>query len=199
MEIEEMQTLWSEMSRQLEEQKKLTNEIIMNMTQERYSRKFQTIFTFEAIGALICFVLVFTVLPYFNKLDTWYFMLCGIYTVLVFTLVPVLVLRALNKLRRLNISEYNYKETLITFIKRKNNILQIQKIAALFYIPLMLTTPVTLVKIFKNLNFLAMEKSITLYIMIGIHFLFTAYIVYWGYNYYKRLTNSAEKVLNEIE
>lgn len=199
MEIEEMQTLWSEMSRQLEEQKKLTNEIIMNMTQERYSRKFQRLFTYEAIGAIICFVLVITVLPYFNKLDTWYFMLCGIYTVLVFTLVPVLVLRALNKLRRLNISAYNYKETLITFVKRKNNILQIQKIAVLFYIPLMLTTPVTGVKILKNLNFLTMEKSITLYIAIVIHFLFTAYIMHWGYNCYKRITNSAENVLQELE
>jgi len=49
MEIEEIKALWSEMSDQLEQQKKLTNEIIMSMTQERYSNKFRTISKYETI------------------------------------------------------------------------------------------------------------------------------------------------------
>ena len=37
MEIEEMQALWSDMSNQLEHQKKLTDKIIMDMTQDDHT------------------------------------------------------------------------------------------------------------------------------------------------------------------
>ena len=57
MEIEELQSVWSEMSAQLEKQKKLTNELIMEMTQNRYSTKFDKLTFYETIGAVISFVM----------------------------------------------------------------------------------------------------------------------------------------------
>ena len=36
MELEEMQILWTRMSSQLEEQKELTNKLIMEMTQQKF-------------------------------------------------------------------------------------------------------------------------------------------------------------------
>lgn len=199
MEIEEIKALWSEMSDQLEQQKKLTKEIILNMTQERYSRKFQRIFTYEAIASTLCFTVALALLFHFHKLDTWYYLFCGIYTLSIFILLPILILRSLIKLKRLNITDYNYKQTLVEFVKGKNQILQIQKVAAYFYLPLMLTTLVVAAKIINNKNFFTMEKSTSLYILMGITLLMATYVTYWGYNYYKKITNSAENVLDELE
>lgn len=199
MEIEEMKALWSEMSDQLEQQKKLTNEIIMNMTQERYARKFQTIFNLEAFFSVFSFILSFILLLNFHKLDTWYFLLCGIFTLAIMLLYPIFVLRRLYQLKRLNIIDYSYKETLIKFIKAKNQILKIQRVAAYFYLPLIPAMLLVVVKIMKNENFFAMEKSPFLYVFMGINFLMAAYVARWGYNHYKKITNSAEGILKELE
>jgi len=199
MEIEEMKALWSEMSDQLEQQKKLTNEIIMSMTQERYSRKFQTIFKYESIGSIFCFMLVLALLLNFYKLDTWYLILCGVFTGGFMAVFPVLVLRSLNRLRKLNITDYNYKSTLLSFVKEKKKILQLQKTGMLFYIPLMPAMLLVAVKILKNKNFFTMEKSMFVYIVLSITLVLAVWITHWGYNHYKKITGAAENVLKELE
>ncbi|MGB5357137.1 MAG: hypothetical protein WBN11_10635, partial [Eudoraea sp.] len=59
MNIEEMQLIWSEMSDQLEKQKTLTNELIMKLTKDRYTRNFDKLGLYEGIGAIICFMMAF--------------------------------------------------------------------------------------------------------------------------------------------
>ena len=41
MELEEMQTVWSQMSDQLEQQQKLTDKIIIDMTQQKFKNRFK--------------------------------------------------------------------------------------------------------------------------------------------------------------
>ena len=89
MDLEEIQTIWSEMSDQLEQQKKLTNELIMKMTQERYRTKFDKITFYESIGAVICFLAAIYFLVNINKLDTWYLLACGIFTIAFLILLPI--------------------------------------------------------------------------------------------------------------
>ena len=101
MDIEEIKAVWSEMSDQLEKQKKLTNEIILNMTQERYSNKFQKVTIIESFGAFICFIAALYLLLNFGKLDTWYLIMCGIITLGFMLILPVLVLRSLSKIKNL--------------------------------------------------------------------------------------------------
>ncbi len=43
MEIKDLESLWSEMDQELKNQKKLTNSLIMEMTQQKYANKFQKI------------------------------------------------------------------------------------------------------------------------------------------------------------
>ena len=55
MELEEMKTLWGEMSIEIEKQKKLTDSLIIKMTQADYRNKISKILIPESIGAIICF------------------------------------------------------------------------------------------------------------------------------------------------
>ncbi|GAB5473522.1 MAG: hypothetical protein Mars2KO_16210 [Maribacter sp.] len=199
MEIEEMQVLWSEMSHQLEEQKKLTNEIIMQMTQERYSKKFKTLSAYETIGALLCFATALYILLNFQELGTWYLKACGAFTLGFLTVFPILILRALHRIQRLNILDKNYKETLIGYTKAKTYLLRLQQvsIAASFFV--MFAVAAVFSKLWSNKDFFMIDRDLWSYVVIGFAVLFVVFISRWGYRHYRRITNSAEAVLSELE
>ena len=78
MELEELQLAWTQMGKELETQKKLTNNMIMEMTRIRYKNKFKKISTYEKAGTVVCFGVAILILIKFNKLDMWYLQAAGI-------------------------------------------------------------------------------------------------------------------------
>lgn len=128
MELEELQTAWVQMSKELEHQKKLTNEIILNMTKEKYRNKFKTVTIHESICALVCFGIAFVFLVKFAELNTCYLKVCGILTIGYLITLPVLVLKALKNIKTLNVSKGFYKDNFGNYIKVKNRLLRIQQI-----------------------------------------------------------------------
>ncbi len=199
MEIEEMQALWSEMSDRLEQQKKLTNEIIMNMTQERYSNKFRTLSTYETFGALFCFLIALGILVNISKLDTWYLMICGIITLLFLIVLPTLTLRLLGRIRRFNIIDKSYKEALIGFQKAKKNLLILQKSAIYASFVIMFTASAVFAKIIGDKDFFLIDRGIKEYLVFAFAIAFVFFISRWGFRSYGKVTSSAENVLNELE
>lgn len=199
MEIEEMRTLWSTMSDQLEEQKKLTQEIIMKMTQERYSNKFKTLLTYETIGAILCFAVVLYVLVNFQRLDTWYLKACGAFTLAFLTVFPVLVLRALHQIQRMNILDKSYKETLIGYTKAKTYLLRLQQVSIAASFVVMFAVAAVFAKLWSNKDFFTIDRNLGSYIVIGFAILFVILVSRWGYRHYQRITYSAEALLSELE
>jgi len=199
MDIEEMKALWSEMSDQLEQQKKLTNEIIMSMTQERYTNKFRTISNYERVGAIICFGMGLHILFNFWKLDTWYLQACGIFTLAVLFILPILVLNSLKKIRNLNITTTNYKETMINYSKAKRNLLKLQRFGVFLSFILMFAVSGVFAKIWSNKDFFMVERNIWANLFIVFAIFFVVLCSYWGLRAYGKVTNSAEDVLSELE
>ena len=197
MELKELETLWSEMSQELETQKKLTNELIMNMTQTKYSNKFQKISTYETIGGVICILAAIFVLTKFSLLDTWYLQLCGLFTVIFLILLPVLTLNSLRRIQKLNIADRNIKDTLISFTKAKNQLLFLQRLGLYLSFILMFTILPVAGKIMNGKD-LFVESNI-LYIYLPIMAIFIFFFARWGYGCYKSITNSAENILKELE
>jgi len=199
MEIEEMKALWSEMSHQLEQQKKLTNEIIMNMTQERYTNKFKTLSNYESIGAVICFGIGVHILTNFGKLDTWYLQACGVFTLGVLFILPILVLNSLKRIRNLNITNTNYKETLLNYSKAKQNLLKLQQFGIFLSFILMFAVSGVFAKIWSNKDFFTVERNFWANLSILFAIFFVVVCSYWGYRTYNRVVRSAENVLKELE
>ena len=197
MELKELETLWSEMSQELETQKKLTNELIMNMTQAKYSNKFQKISTYETIGGVICILAAIFVLSKFSLLDTWYLQLCGLFTVIFLIVLPVLTLNSLRRIQRLNIADKNIKETLVSFSKAKKQLLFLQRLGIYLSFILMFAILPVAGKIMNGKD-LFVESSL-LYIYLPIMAIFIFFFARWGYGCYKSITNSAENILKELE
>ena len=83
MELEEMKTLWAEMSAAVERQKKITDSIIIKMTRSNYRNKINKIRVPEFIGSFLCMAGAALIVFNFRQLTTWYLAVCGIVACLV--------------------------------------------------------------------------------------------------------------------
>lgn len=199
MELEELQSAWTKMSNELDQQKKLTNKIILDMTKQKYQNKFTTITKYESLGALVCFTIALFVILNFSKLDTWYLQACGVFTLLFLIVLPVSVLSTLKKIKNIDILNGSYKENLSVYVRTKNKLLKLQQIGIVVgFIGLFFIVPVTS-KIISNknvfLNSLKTEQIVTLTITL----VAMAFFCKWAYKGYKKVTRSAQELLQDLE
>ena len=199
MELEEMKTLWQEMSQQVERQKQLTDGLIMDMSQQKYTQKFSKITTYETIGAVICFITAIYILVNFNKLDTWYLAACGIFTFGYLITLPILVLRSLKTIRGIKIGSTSYKESIVSFAKAKKQLLLVQKLGMYInFILFLAIIPVTS-KLMGDKDIFLTGGSHWKYGFIAIVAIAMIFVSRWGYGCYKNITNSAENILKDLE
>ncbi|MDT0691283.1 hypothetical protein RM549_15920 [Salegentibacter sp. F188] len=199
MELEEMKNTWQEMSKRLENQEILTNQIIEKMTKEKYNSKFNTLHFYEIIGAVICYGSALFLIVSFHKLEEWYLMVFGVIALLSLLVLPVLALKKIGNMKKLDIGNNSYKDVLIKFQKSKIDLLFTQKI--IFYISLVLAViilPVTS-KIFRNKDLFDSELINNLWIYIPVLLIFLFFLSRWVFKGYRSATSSAEDVLREMD
>jgi len=199
MDLEQIEATWLQLSGELEQQKRLTKQIILQMTQERYSNKFKTISFYETIGAVICFLAGLYILVNIGKLDTWYLKACGIFTLSFLFVMPIMVLRALSRIKGMDILKYSFKDTLVRYEKEKKNLLMLQQLGIYASFILMFTTAAVFSKILSNEDFFKVERDGWVYGAIIIAVIFIIFFARWGYKCYQNVTASAEHILNEME
>ena len=197
MELDEMKMLWEEMSEDLEKQKNLTDKIIIEMTNERFKNKMRSISGPETMGAVVCFAMALFLIINFGKLDTWYLLLSGVFTLSFLTLLPFFSLRAIYKMRHINLAGSNVKETLLSFSKARSQFLMIQKLGVILSFVLVITSLPVASKILDDTDIFTKPEVLSWYIPAGFIFLF--FFGRWGYNCYVGITNSAEKLIQELE
>lgn len=198
MELEKMQATWSQMSDQLENQKRLTNKLIMEMTKERYKNKIGILSKYEGIGSVICFIAAILLISRFSELDTWYLLASGIFTVFYLIILPVVVLRSISGMKSIDLTNNTYKETIIAYAKKKRQFLLIQKAGIyLNFILLAVSLPVV-VKVFKGKDIFITNIEL-LYWYIPVMAVFLILFSIWGYGKYKKVTLSASHILEELE
>lgn len=197
MELEEMKSLWSNLSKEVEQQKILTDNLIMEMTKERFTSKMDKIAIPEIVGTLICFAMALFIIVNLNKLDTWYLMACGVFTVAYLILLPILSLQTLYKMRNINVSEHSYKGALINFAKYKKRYMVIQKSSVFFSILLLITTLPVSGKILSGKDIFMQNSVWYWYVPLMLVFLFFFYR--WALKCLGSITNSAEGLLKDLE
>ena len=186
------------MSDQLENQKKLTDKLIMEMTKERYKHKIGILSKYEGIGAVICFIAAILLILRFYELDTWYLLASGVFTVCYLIILPVVVLRSIRNMKSIELTNNNYKETLIAYAKKKRQFLLTQKVGVyLNFILLVVSLPV-IIKVFKGKDILITNINLV-YWYIPIMVVFLILFSIWGYGKYKNVTDSAAHILEEFE
>ncbi|HEY5747375.1 MAG TPA: hypothetical protein VIU12_14955 [Chryseolinea sp.] len=196
MELDEMKALWTEMSAKLEGQKKLTDKMIIMMTQERYQRRLSKIRTPELISTGLCFIMVLMILFSLNKFETPYLLACAIASATILSVLPVLSLLAIRQVSRVDIKASNYKEVLLQYTHAKRRLLSVQKLSFyLTFVLLIVALPVA-VKIMGGKT-IHIETGVWLwYLPLG--FLFYVVFARWVYRCYVKVTVQLEDLLREI-
>ena len=192
-----MKTLWTEMSAKLEGQKKLTDKMIIMMTQERYQRKLSKIRTPELISTALCFIMVLLILFSLNKFETPYLLTCAITSATILSVLPVLSLWAIRQVSRIDIKASNYKEVLLQYTLAKRKLLSVQKFS--FYISfvlLVVALPVA-VKMMGGKTTHIETRTWLWYLPLG--FLVYAIFARWVYRGYVNVTVQLENLLQDIE
>jgi hypothetical protein len=196
MEIEEMKTLWAEMSTEIEKQKKITDSIIIKMTETNYRSKINKIRIPEIAGAFVCFAAILFIVFNFQKLDTWYLLTCGVISCFILFLLPVLSLSAIHNLDSVNISNNNFKQSLLDYARGKMKFVFIQKLTFYFGAILLLVILPVMGALISGKN-LFTTTHIWMYYVIGYPFFYA--FSRWVFKKYIKTTTDAENLLKELD
>jgi hypothetical protein len=196
MELDEMKTLWGQMSLEMEKQKKLTDSVIIKLTESRYHNKINKIAIREAFGSLLCYAQAFYVIINFQKLDTWYLMISGILASVVLCIMPFLSFLAIRKLRTIDICANNYKESLTQCANGKLWFVQIQKLNfCLGALLLAIILPV----MGKLSGGSDLFKTTYLIYWYAVGYPFFYWFSKWVFNQYVNTVSHAENILKELQ
>ncbi len=197
MEFQEMQSLWENMNQKVDQQKILTDKLIIDMKQERYANKLRSISIPESISTLICFAVVVYLISNFGLLDVWYLQLSGIIIIISCIILPVLSLKSIQKMEAINISKNTYKDSLITYAKEKIKFLLIQKVSFYVSFLVLILSVIVFGKIMKDIDVFTMTEKLNWLVPsgIGVLYIFTQ----WVLKKYKKATTSANNILKELE
>jgi len=197
MTIEEMQTVWSEMTDKINNQKRLTDKLIMDMTQQKFNNRIGKIKTIEGAGAIVCFILAVLLLFSIDKLDTWYLIACGIFVAAYLFIAPTMILKSIMDMKSIDIHNNSFSDSISQFSKRRTRFLLLQRIFIILNLVLIIVVLPIASKIFKG-NDLFIENQTVWYWYVPMMLLFMVPFSIWGYKSYKRMTASAEALLRDL-
>lgn len=198
MTLEEMQHTWSEMTQRIEHQEHLTHALIMEITQQKFRHRINSISKIEGTAAMVCFALALAVLLTLNRLDTWYLLTSGIIIAAYLIIAPTLVMYSIRRMKTININNATFKQSITEFTKRKSQFLFLQRLfICLNLILVVLVMPVAK-KVFSGEDMFIQDPS-AWYWSVGLLLAFMIPFSIWGYRGYKRMTASAQKLLLDLE
>jgi hypothetical protein len=196
MELEEMKTLWGTMSEEIKKQKKLTDQLIIKMIHMNYKNKLQKIVIPETIGSLICLAGAGYIVGNFTLLDSPALLVCGLGSVLMLIVMPLLSLRAIWNFRSVDLSGNNYKQTMVDYAKAKTGFVFVQKLSYCLGALLLVFFLPVLVRLMGGKDPFSESK---LWISYAVVFLFFAAFSRWVFRCYVKTANDAENILKELE
>lgn len=196
MEFEELKSQWSEMSANVDNQKKLTDKKISTMTEMSYRDKIRTIKIWEVTGAILCCVALIFIVNGMNKLEPWYLMICGIVSVMMLILMPALSLSTLFKISSANIATNDYRQVLLDYNTRKINFINVQKLSICLGALLFVTILPVMGKLVSGKD---LFKSATIWYIYSVGFPFLYYFATWVFKKYNSSLNKAEEILHDLK
>lgn len=198
MTLEEMQNVWSEMTKRMDEQKRLTDKLIIDMTQQKFKNKISSIARYESLGAIVCFLGALAILLNIGKLDTWYLMASGIIVLVYLIVIPWIVLKQIGQMKRIDLIKNTYKQSLIEFTNKRKRFLFWQRTAIFSNFFLMVLILPVSSKLLRG-NDLFVERSSVWFWYVVVMLVFLIPFSLWGYRKYSKMTASMENLLNDLK
>lgn len=195
MELEELKNTWQEMSKRVEKQESLTNQILEKMMHQKYHSKLNKIGYSEYAGTMICYIGAAYLLMNFTKIDDILLQIFGIIAIALLFTLPVISLKSLRAVNNVNIGSKTYIQAIEDFAKRKTRFQRLQKLNVSLALFLMLVA-IPVLSAIQGKDLAQVPYFWTLIFPISIIF-FLVFAV-WVLKSYNKLLNEAEKMLSDI-
>jgi hypothetical protein len=193
MELEEMKLAWNNMSKRIEKQEILNQQIIEKMTREQYQSNLKKIALPEFIGTIICYMGAAYLAVNIPKLDETLMQFLGAIAIILLLILPIISLQSIRAMRKFNPSSSSYFEAIQVFGEQKLRFQKLQKLnVSLGMFLMVIGVPVLLA---------IQDKSISplfwmLYFPLGIMFFLG--FSFWVLKYYNRKLKATERMLAEV-
>lgn len=198
MELEEMKSLWNDMSARVEKLEIVNKQNIMKMTEQKYRNTFSKMMKIELVGFAICLIFGVGVLFNLDKMNTWYLLICGIVALVCYLIIPSIAILNIKRMNSLKIAVSNQKTLLTEFAKRKKRLLFLQRYSGVYALITMFVTLPVISMISNNEDFFLKEHSPWLWVFVGLLTIGVLLFSRYGYSWYKKTTASAEATLMEL-
>lgn len=119
MELDEMKTLWEDLSGKVENQEKITKEELMKMTKKNYQNRLNSIYLPEILGSVICFGYAGYFIFQIEKLELPINQVLAIFNTAVMIILPIISLWTLARLNSIKISDESPSNLVEKFKKEK--------------------------------------------------------------------------------
>ncbi|WP_340063469.1 hypothetical protein [Ascidiimonas aurantiaca] len=196
MELDEMKNVWSEMAEQLEQQKQLTNEMILKMTQLQFKDRLSRIAIPEVLSSIVCFVAGFYLLANLSKLDTLSYRIMAMVSIGILIILPIWSLTTIKRMKRISPLKLTYKETLLAFAKGKKQFVFAQKLSMYLGFVLMFTLAPVMAKILLGKD-LEINQKLLWFIPVGI--LLFVLFTRWVMRCYQNVLRDADAILEDLK
>jgi hypothetical protein len=196
MELDDLKKTWGTLSDKAAQQN-LTSKIIDQMTQEKYHSKINKIAYPEITGSSICLIATTFIGLNFYQLDTAFFQLAGVLSVLVLLTLSVISFLSLRYLKITGDLNRPYAETLKIFATRKKQFYKLQKTNITLSYLLLVTIFILLPKFFSGRDITASKYFWIFSFCVG--YLFLLFFSRVVSRFYKNTLRQAEELLQELQ
>lgn len=196
MELEEMQSLWADVSQKIEKQDKIQKELLMEMTKQKFRKKLNHIRLTETIGSIICFVYAMYLLSKLSELELWYNQVFAMITILIMTVLPIASLSAIKAMRSVKIGNEAPAKMLEKFEKAKIRFWKVQRYGIIFGAMVLVTVLPPISEIQGSTDMISKPLFWVIYLPAAMLFMFL--FSRWALGKYKNVIDSSEKLLSEL-
>lgn len=197
MDLDEMKAVWFDLGTQLEQQKKLNQDLIMKMTQEKSSSRMGRIIRMEVFGVTVSLIILVYLLVNFSRLTDWPALAGGIGMVIILGIAIVFGIRIISQARKIDL----IKSTYSTVVERFN---EFRKMLGFYRKLSIWTNVVSLFCVIPVTYTLILEKSILdnledagIGLLLGA--VLTPIILYLIIRFYSKNISQVKKALNDAD
>lgn len=197
MELDEMKSLWADLSLQVEKQDKIQKELLMEITKQKYRSRLNSIRIPEILGSLVCVGYAMYFLSRFGDFELWYNQIFALVTIFIMIALPTASLSAIKGMRNIGIDSGIPAMVLEKFVKSKIRFWNVQRYGMILGALVMITIIPPLAELNGSDEMISNTTFWMIYIPSG--FIFMLLFSRWALKKYKGVIDSSEKILRELE
>lgn len=197
MELEEMKSLWEELSHKVEQQEKIQKKVLMQLTQNNYRKRLNAIRIPQMLGSIICLAYAAYFILNFSKLTVLINQIFAAFDILFLVTLPIASLLAIRNLNKLDIIQAPTALVMEKFLKRKIQFLNVQKFGLIFSGIFLISALPPLAEMAGKTDIIQQTYFWLTYVPAGLLFIF--FFGRWGIKKYQKVIKDSEEMIQGLE